>query len=276
MIFTHIQNTISELGYIDMEVAYSLGYCQGDGVAWYGTLDHECLMVLLPRLLADRITSNEASLMLNVLRDYRHYEVIKIYRNDHRYAHENTMSIENTIDFESLIEDDDDAMRDAGVNKDILARWESLWQRFILALGRDMRKHSIQLRNDGYAIIESTSREESLAWSYTTPGFLVELKELPIDFFDMTADVMDFEESALKDMTQSLIKGEGRYVNLKATVSERAHNTVVGTDIITGVFVDGDDCSYAGMRYEVIRSAIAEARSYVAGVLKAYRSLKAA
>lgn len=80
---------LSELGYTDVEVNWSLSHCQGDGVAFYGTLYTQELLKIAKRLLSER--------------DYNRLEVIgecedvsvEINRSGWgNYHHWNTMSVE--------------------------------------------------------------------------------------------------------------------------------------------------------------------------------------
>lgn len=272
MIKTNIENTLTALGYLDMEVAYSLGYCQGDGVAWYGELSRESLAILLPRLLGELTSTNEVAKILGVLRDYRRYEKIEITRNCHRYCHENTMTLNSSVEFRGLIDEDDEhAMSAAEVTPELLAHWDELWEVFIPKLQRDMRATSLKLRDEGYAILESTSREKVSVWKFATANFTVEFYELPVEGGDFEWLDADVQSSTI----QAMIRGEQRYVNLKAEVFS-CHDWPVATSIGCGFIVEKNDRTYAGARRLLVQEAIDEARQGIHELMNAFTTIKAA
>ncbi len=55
MIKDYIQHRLVELGYPDdLTIEFSLGYCQGDGVAFYGKIGDDAAESLMKRLLNPR------------------------------------------------------------------------------------------------------------------------------------------------------------------------------------------------------------------------------
>ena len=51
MIKQHFQNELVKHGYpVDLTIEYSLGYCQGDGMAFYGSLGVDDVQALMKRL----------------------------------------------------------------------------------------------------------------------------------------------------------------------------------------------------------------------------------
>lgn len=87
----------------DLTLAWSLGYCQGDGVAFYGSIDCATFAERLGELLADssgtwwepevlaKLGVNEA--LVDVLRECgKHGLVLTSTENNTHYCHYNTMS----------------------------------------------------------------------------------------------------------------------------------------------------------------------------------------
>lgn len=274
MLSTHFENQLSKLGYINMQISYSLGYCQGDGMAWYGEVDQECLLTLMPRLIGELVTCEEITKMLQVLNDYRRYEKLNIYRNDHHYCHEHTMSLDDSVSFSGLIDPEDaDALNSAGVTAEQLVQWDEIWQKFIIRLRRDMRKQSIQLRDDGYKLIEATSRETKLVRVYSTKNFTVQIKEVETDLNDVAAW---FDDDLALGLIDDMLNGKTKYAVLKAEVIENQHNTIISSALIDGVFVPEGSKHYGGYQRSLLKDAIAEARSYIRDVTSAFGSIKAA
>ncbi|MDM9446800.1 hypothetical protein QU630_24420 [Klebsiella pneumoniae] len=67
----HCQNTLLARGWpADMELNYSLAYCQGDGVAFYGVLhDKEILSLLAGLVKYNHITAKLAEEVAEVIKD---------------------------------------------------------------------------------------------------------------------------------------------------------------------------------------------------------------
>ena len=274
MLNTHFENQLEKLGYIDMQIAYSLSHCQGDGMAWYGEVSQECLSILMPRLVGDLVTAEEIAKMLKVLNDYRRYEKLSINRNDHRYCHENTMSIDDTVCFSGLIEPEDTvALNGAGVTPDILAHWDEIWSKFIVTLRRDMRKLSRQLRDYGYKLIECASREDKVVRVYTTQNFTVRFKEKETDLDAITEW---FDDDLALALIEDMLNGKTKYVVLKAEVIENLHNTVISSELIDGIFVPEGSKHYGGYQRSLLKDAVASARSYIKDVTCAFGCIKAA
>lgn len=137
----HFTERLDDLGYPTDRIEFSLSSCQGDGVAFYGTL----LLsdTFLSRCLVDSDTPVED---LNVLKQLRVHGdlVIKVVRNQHghHYSHSNTMYLDvnytGDSELQPLIEDLED---------------------WILA---DIRSTSKALEAEGYAIIADARSDETV------------------------------------------------------------------------------------------------------------------
>lgn len=96
MIKQHFQNELVKCGYPDdLTIEYSLGYCQGDGVAFYGDLSVDDVKALMNRLFSTEpgqvdavsrvknlMAQKDIENMLSVLREYGSCD-LSITRNSH-------------------------------------------------------------------------------------------------------------------------------------------------------------------------------------------------
>lgn len=271
MIITHMQNRLDAMGYFDMEMNYDLGYCQGSGVAWYGELTRECLEVLLPRLTD--LGQSEVAKMLNVLRDYRRYETIRIYRNNHRYCHEGTMTIESTVCFTDMFSDE--GCRDgAEVTLEQLERWDTNWRRFVCQLGRDVHQLSKELCRECYTLIEARTTDKEVIWERSTDHFKVQLCAMPVDSEEQSIDWVD--EDVKLALIQDLLAGKQRFVNLTLTIKERAHGTEVGSATFSDVMAVTENPMDYGVARKLLRKAVNESREFIQESRSAYMAIKAA
>jgi hypothetical protein len=129
---------LDELGYPTDDVNWSLGCCQGDGVAFYGTVDRERVIARLYAGDAAKI-SKITELMSRGLLD------IEIVRNSHgtRYSHSRTMTLEDHWERA----DEADTKFIADVASDILD---------------DIRATSSELEKSGYEMIAYYNEDSTL------------------------------------------------------------------------------------------------------------------
>jgi hypothetical protein len=92
MLTTYFKIRLRRLGYVDVEVRYSLGYSQGDGVAFYGRLDDDSLTLLADRLL-------EGAEKAAVTRAMKKGWCLEIQGESSRYHHYNSMRVEENGDY---------------------------------------------------------------------------------------------------------------------------------------------------------------------------------
>ncbi|WP_270819969.1 hypothetical protein [Aeromonas sp. Y311-2] len=267
MLTTYFKAELKEQGFVDMDIQYSLSYCQGDGVAFSGNLlNRVSLNKLLPRLIGELATTNELEQMAATLMDYRRYEVLCIERNDHRYSHEYTMFLSNSVEFSGLIDDMDD-QAGAGVTPEVLARWDSLWMTFVTRLSADIVRVSKQLRDHGYAIIENSSREDNVIREFRTRDWVVQFRETPVDL----CDFRDWTPEEIK----ALVDGNSRLVNLLAVVKTEDGTQLAG-EAISGVGYLTTDKTYGGMFRPLCSQAIKEARQYAGRLLRSLTPISTA
>ena len=119
---------LEKVGYRDLKPSWSLGYCQGDGVAFYGVVRDTGDLVarLMPELSAEEQSVLAGSVYL------------KITSNTHRYSHANTMNVDAYPDD---VEDGPHV--------------ETLVDRVL----EDVRSQSRRLEAAGYKILEAVGGE---------------------------------------------------------------------------------------------------------------------
>ncbi len=139
---------LAEYGFSELEVYWSLGYCQGDGVAFYGRVCSESL----------KEKDQTAKRLIDALEAVGDVLYIEITGEGGHYHHWNSMTVE--IEFESETED-----------KDLPARLKIarpvLREELEEYLGERVKEISRELEKSGYAEIEyrhdeTTIREELL------------------------------------------------------------------------------------------------------------------
>lgn len=137
---------LAEYGFSELEVYWSLGYCQGDGVAFYGRVCSESL----------KEKDQTAKRLIDALEAAGDVLYIEITGEGGHYHHWNSMTVE--IEFESETEDEDLPAR-LKIARPVLR--EELEE----YLGERVKEISRELEKSGYAEIEyrhdeTTIREE--------------------------------------------------------------------------------------------------------------------
>ena len=136
---------LTEYGFEDMDIFWSLGYCQGDGVSFYGRMDAENLKIKDSNIksLIDQLEASGDEISIEITG-----------RNN--YHHWNSMTVE--VEFENETDDEDLPSR-------LKIALPNLREELEGYLGDKVREISRELEKSGYAEIEyrydeSTIREE--------------------------------------------------------------------------------------------------------------------
>ena len=146
---------LTELGFEEAEVYWSLGYCQGDGVAFYGRVYAESLKEK-DRHSARLITALEAA------GDTLYIEITG--KNNH-YHHWNSMTVE--IEFESVTDDEDLPAR-------LKIARPALRENLEEYLAERVKEISRELEKSGYAEIEYRYDEQTIRNDLTEREHLYE------------------------------------------------------------------------------------------------------
>lgn len=197
LITWYFNKKLETWGYGECDVNYSLGYCQGDGVAWYGGLDdsdirrHALSKLRLPPQIA----------AINRILDKGALSVSIRKVGPHMYDHFNTMDVDHELD-----EDELTPMEQATALE------------LIGAIESDVVDRSKELERDGYGIIEARPCEKELLRQYEHGDVVVQVwKHPPLD--DMDNDWMDPADQYL--FVRRMIRGEIELYDLEVEVSWR-------------------------------------------------------
>lgn len=279
MINDHFKHRLIGLGYPEnLEIRFSLGYCQGDGMAFYGEIDNESVGRLMKRLLnPSREGINSVTRVKNLM-DYKHIDEmlrfteefnvisLEIGKNDFasHYSHFNTMSLydqSSPIDqfFDEEEKEDLEKLTGiTGLGADKLAIWSSMWLRFCQELKEDIVKTSKTLEQEGYKLIEAVSSEEVVVWEFYTQNYIARLSEIPSELSDL-----GWDDEVIHDTAQRMIDGEERVTGLKAEILDRETETVLGKDTLYGIAYAVGDKTYGGFRFELVVEAVDDARGFI-------------
>lgn len=142
MLSEWFEDQLAEAGYTACKVQWSLGYSQGDGVAWYGHVSTVGIVILAARLMPGKPFPG----------DIDDLDVEITDRNNH-YHHWNSMAVDVN----------------AGHGDATIA--ETAWiEAFERAIRNDVKVHSRELERCGYADIEYQTSEEAARTSLSENG----------------------------------------------------------------------------------------------------------
>ena len=116
LISNYYGSRLAELGYSDMNVSYSLGYSQGCGMAFYGTLSFYSLSEILKRITQDTTGTYSAVERVKWLLFLKQIPLIEAITNSfvgeisrnsfsHQYSHYNTMNYDDSFYWEDILND---------------------------------------------------------------------------------------------------------------------------------------------------------------------------
>ncbi|MND15799.1 hypothetical protein D3C80_60330 [compost metagenome] len=273
MIKQHFENELVKHGYpADLTIEYNLGYSQGDGMAFYGSLGVDDVEALSKRLFGTEqgqtdavsrvknlMAQKDIRNMIAVLREYGNCD-LSITRNSfgHHYSHWNTMSVDSNLDFTGEFPDDDSMLGTGieGINPEMLERWQGIWDRFVEALQDDVKSLSRKLEGDGYKLIEATPHEETVVWQRTTENYQVRVIELPEHEFDMD----DWDADCRDQTIRAFLEGSVRVLGLRVEVRDHDGDYILGDNSMYGLTLSTDDKKYDGYRREMLRDVITQVR----------------
>lgn len=144
---------LAERGFENVEVYWSLDYCQGDGVAFYGRVWTQDL----------KSKDEQAKSLIERLEKAGDDICIEITGANNHYHHWNSMTVE--IEFDSELDDDDLPSR--------LKIARPIWrEQFEEYLSEKVKEISRELERSGYAEIEYQTSEETIRSDLLERGHL--------------------------------------------------------------------------------------------------------
>lgn len=239
MVTQYFRGQLKHLGYDVKDIEWSLGHCQGDGMAFYGDLSGSGLIAVARRVMRGTGRQKFAA--------YRAINKgcgVAIERNDYgrHYAHYNTMSVHDKWDSDEMTADEEEAFCS-----------------LVAAIDDDIRVISRRLADDGYAILEAFRWEKECMRTFSTANFELRIIEVPESPDNMMHD--EYDDQAFT----SLIAGKWRITGVRAEIWQREDGEAVeclGDATLMGVWVEQDssDRTYGGYLRGLIADAVAEAR----------------
>lgn len=253
----YFEQQLVEFGFLsDLEINYSLSYCQGDGMAFYGDLDLDSLIGLFNKMnplasdkaqrrftfLAKYITDNEADAEVSITRNH--------FGN--HYSHYNTMTLVYPLgEYLELL---DIRLKDRPILRKI-------WDEFITQLKSYIKETSKQLAAIGYQIIESVSIDARNATEiFDTENYRIEFKIEPIHFYEYSS-AEEFGYYDVNALCNDALHGM-KFLDISAVVTQKQLGIKMGESTLSYCSYDDNDKSYAGNKHYLIRDAIREARKF--------------
>ena len=224
----------------ELEIEYRFSYSQGDGVAYYGSLEEDSLVALCNKLLSG--TQKAA-----VKRAIQKGGTFTIERNSfgYRYAHFNTMELCTCDHYaEELTEFEQSAV-----------------ETFEETLIEHIRDTSRELESNGYAIVEAGSKcfaLENKKRVFNTAKFKLIIEEVEEDEMDLN----DIEYNL--DFYNSLINGSTRYFCLNVSI-ESQDGLELSERYLGCCTADNtkQDLTYQGYLRGLVSEAVANARKRI-------------
>lgn len=150
-ILEYYEGELLELGYPTDDICFDLGYCQGDGMAFYGDVD-------LEKILTTRVSElEEFGLDKHDLRRIKFLVnegiEVKLNRNSYgyHYSHFNTMDVEGDWVENYAYEE---------TNQKTLNALDKSFDKLLDFIDKDIRTVSKNLEDKGYNIIEHYTSDE--------------------------------------------------------------------------------------------------------------------
>lgn len=249
----YLKEQIAKKGYGNMEVYYSLGHCQGDGVSWRGALYSADAMILAARVMDGRD-------LFRVLKAIHEGGSLRIGHNNNHYYHVYTMTVESD-GLPSGVEEAISGTHGKSLSADALQKevqqMEIAWNRFTDAILEDVRSISREIESIGYAISDSMLYESETVKEITTQNYRVEIQHVPDD---------SYLEYAHNEELEDLVAGNYNVACVTVMIYEihddRTENEI-GNASLGGVMYNtsGNSQYLRKVWRQVLREAVTEART---------------
>ncbi|MFJ5375202.1 hypothetical protein ACIPTP_22005 [Pectobacterium versatile] len=237
---------------VTMEIAANLSYSQGDGVAFYGRLNTEDLIRLLPALHQRGHLSDLA--LIELTEEIAGSGMsVTLSRNalGRRYSHTGTIEMSY---------------------EDIPASFlERHCHCLLRALRDDIRDICSAVASDGYTLIEAIEPScRPIVFERNTANFTVRVVETE----NITGNVEYWETEVLDDCLASILKEGATLRTLEISVVCRNTGSVLGRAWSTDVMRKPNQPVREWLDRECVNDAITEARAAITELLVAFSSFK--
>lgn len=265
---TYFQQQLVTAGFPDdLKIEYSLSHCQGDGVAFYGSLNTDTLIKLFNSLNPQKRKQKMFANLLSHIESWESYGVdFDIIRNSfgYHYSHWNTMELYAKTADDLAFFNDSDVRKNWYFPTSKVDKYKALWDEFIQDLEQYIKGTSRELETNGYQIIDASPYQTETVFKFNTENYLVELKRKPSEFYSEPVDWVFGDECDFKTSIEELLQGKVYYADFEAIVTDKESGIQLGFDSISGLSCSPNDRTFSGYRQELIGNAIASARSNAA------------
>ncbi|HEP8970425.1 TPA: hypothetical protein VDU83_002764 [Pseudomonas aeruginosa] len=242
---TLMARNLTKHGYPTSDISWSLGYSQGDGSSFTGSLDLEVLGArLCPEISAGIWPTICCSLSIERISSLR-------------YVHEYSTRL--NIDAKCI--EGTEASEYGGLAQKVALHT------LVGLLEEDIVRVAQKNTSDGYKLQESYVTEEQCVWSFKTASFLVKVIKLKDDdgspFLDDDPEYLDKD---ISDVIEGKVSIFGSKVVISLLDADAEPSTVLTEHYTWGHCHDSDDATLRGLRRELVSEAIQMAR-------EAYRKL---
>ncbi|MDH3001507.1 hypothetical protein A1D23_13230 [Chelonobacter oris] len=277
----YFQTKLTQAGYpSELDIEWSLSYCQGDGVAFYGDIDDDSLTALFTRYLKECEQLNEVTKQ-QALNDWEHIWLPQlsafsrdsgwcspcIVRNGFalHYSHWNTMELEHD-DVASLGIFDNarygaEFMDAYALNETALAFFAKRLEAFYMWLADDIKSQSRALERIGYKVLELGTVSEVHTYVRNSANYRIELITSPADLQDAWYGY----DGTAAEYVEQILNGT-MYVNATATIYDRTDDCKLGSSTRCDIEIHETEMDGKGAkpyRYDLVSDAISEVRSRI-------------
>ena len=241
----------------DLCVEWSLSYCQGDGMAFYGELSFDDLINLGRKMYANqKRKQNKFVKLVSTIEGCDYHEFFEIYRNGfgYHYSHAYTMDV-SICAAEDLSFFDDANQCDWYFKKAKKAEYMALWDDFILDLEQYIRDVSKKLASAGYRILDAAPSSDEMVYQFDTAHYRVELIRSPMDW-----DCFEEDESTM--LCEEILEQNIQFADFTARIKDKATGIVLGDESCGFITYAQNDRTFGGMRQCLIREAIDNTRAH--------------
>ncbi len=241
LISQYFKRQLNKMNYPTDDVRFSLNYCQGDGMAFYGAIES-----IDSEALADRLLTGHQKAAAKRAIDKG--ALISITPNSlgHRYSHFNTMTVDSRDSYHCDMTSYEEVALDALVE----------------AIEKDVEALSQRLAREGYKLHEAGSAVWELSERtrvFSTQRFEVKIAEVEDEF----ASIEDYEEDEHDHLFAGFINRTHRYFSLQVTITGIQTGFEMASVTVGGLIWTNEHPSrtYDGLVTEMLRDAVTEARA---------------
>jgi hypothetical protein len=246
LVTAYFRRELEKLGYMVEDIEWRLGHCQGDGMAFYGSVSGDSL-----KTVARRVMCGCGSEKFDAYKAIVSGSSITIGRNSlgKHYSHYNTMDVAG--DYQGDMDPDD------GAEPAISKAFDNL----VKCVDEDIRDVSRRLADEGYKILDAFQWEDECVRTFRTKRFevrVIELKEEPEHVLAGELDELDYQT-----LTTGKVRIAGLQVEVRSIDEYGDAEEVVGEANVGYIWIDREKPSrtYHGCLTECLHDAIAQARA---------------